>query len=142
MHYGQVMNIYQETLLPANGAFSITKRKYVIYRWRITLAPSYLNNQIEMETDLRIWEYNWYRMKEITKNTTKKKPLRKMKSRFWATIDLFVNLIVGETLNKEYGRKINQENKEFGKIAYHIYKELEKYYCDTKHITQKIHSQK
>ena len=67
MHYGQVMNIYQETLLPANGAFSITKRKYVIYRWRITLAPSYLNNQIEMETDLRIWEYNWYRMKEIMK---------------------------------------------------------------------------
>ena len=38
-----------------------------IYRWRITLAPAYLNNQLEMETDLRVWEYNWYRAKEIMK---------------------------------------------------------------------------
>ena len=38
-----------------------------IYRWRITLAPAYLNNQMEMETDLGVWGYNWYRMKEIVK---------------------------------------------------------------------------
>ena len=35
-----------------------------IYRWKTTLAPAYLNNQQEMENELRIWEYNWYRMKK------------------------------------------------------------------------------
>ena len=36
-----------------------------IYRWRTTLSPAYLNNAQEMETEMRLFEYNWYRMKEI-----------------------------------------------------------------------------
>ena len=36
-----------------------------IYRWRTTLSPAYLNNRQEMETEMRIFEYNWYRMKKI-----------------------------------------------------------------------------
>ena len=38
-----------------------------IYRWETTLAPSYLNNKIDCENGLKVWEFNWYRIRDIVK---------------------------------------------------------------------------
>ena len=42
------------------------KENYV-YSWRKTLAPAYVNNKIDCENELKIWEYNWSRTQQIIK---------------------------------------------------------------------------
>ena len=41
-----------------------------VYRLKTTLAPSYLNNKLDMENELRAWGYKWYRTKAILAKRT------------------------------------------------------------------------
>ena len=57
---------------PANNTLPVAQRKICdIYRWKTTMSPAYLNNQQEMENELRLWEYSWYRMGNIMKTMRK-----------------------------------------------------------------------
>ena len=48
-----------------NHLFATGKDKYDTYRWENAIAPSYLNNKLDMGNELKIWGANWYRAKRI-----------------------------------------------------------------------------
>ena len=56
--------------------FGTTKGKYLQYidGGGATLAPSYLNNKLDIWNELKIWEYKWYRTKRTLLNHKDEEP--------------------------------------------------------------------
>ena len=98
-----------------------------IYRWRTTLAPAYLNNKQEMETELRVWEYNWYRMKNIMIKYKQDHDLGTNEIQLLGDYQSFTNpKRWNAILTRIHDKEPPRTNSEFRKISYPLFKELAK----------------
>ena len=53
----------------------LQRENYVIYRWKTSLSPAYLNNKDECDGMISIWEIMWTRMQNIMRKIKDKEQL-------------------------------------------------------------------
>ena len=98
-----------------------------IYRWKTTLSPAYLNNKQDMENEMRLWEFNWYRMKDIMTKHHDEEPLSNEEIQLMGD---YQSMCKPERWRELEQRIRTQEpprtNVQLRKIAYHSFKELAK----------------